>query len=59
MLSGILRRTPGSCPVILTVKDRSGKRCMLKLGRECAINPATYCRDELEALLGQGGVLLR
>jgi DNA polymerase-3 subunit alpha len=59
VLAGILRKTPGSCPVILTVKDPTGKRCILRLGRECYVNPATYLRDELEALVGQGGVQLR
>jgi DNA polymerase-3 subunit alpha len=59
VLAGLLRKTPGSCPVILTVKDKDGKRCILKLGHECRVNPATYLRDDLEALLGQGGVCLR
>jgi DNA polymerase-3 subunit alpha len=59
VLAGLLRKTPGSCPVILTVKDKGGKRCILKLGHECRVNPATYLRDELEALLGHGGVCLR
>src|SRR5258708_33305051 len=33
-LSSILTRTPGSCPVSLTVRDPSGKDAVLKLGRE-------------------------
>jgi DNA polymerase III subunit alpha len=59
VLGGLLRKTPGACPVILTVKDKAGKRCILKLGRECCVNPATYLRDDLESLLGQGSVCLR
>jgi DNA polymerase-3 subunit alpha len=59
VLAGLLRKTPGACPVILTVKDKAGRRCILKLGRECCVNPATYLRDELESLLGQGSVCLR
>ncbi|MFO0841512.1 MAG: DNA polymerase III subunit alpha [Gemmataceae bacterium] len=59
VLANLLRKTPGSCPVILTVKDPGGKRCILKLGRECCVNPATYLRDELEGLLGHGSVCLR
>jgi DNA polymerase-3 subunit alpha len=51
-LADVLRRTPGPCPVVLTVKDPGGRRCVLKLGRDYAINPATYARDELEAILG-------
>jgi DNA polymerase-3 subunit alpha len=59
VLAGILRKTPGTCPVILTVKDPGGRRCVLKLGRDFQINPATYLKDELEELLGGGCVQLR
>jgi DNA polymerase-3 subunit alpha len=58
VLGGILRKTPGTCPVILTVKDPAGRRCVLKLGRDFQINPATYLKDELEGLLGGGCVQL-
>jgi DNA polymerase-3 subunit alpha len=58
-LAGILSRTPGSCPVFLTVKDGEGRRCILRLGREFGINPATYLKDELEEILGSGSVQLR
>lgn len=58
-LGTLLRRTPGSCPVILTVRDPAGRRCILKLGRDHAVNPATYDRDGLEGLLGAGCVQLR
>jgi hypothetical protein len=44
--------------VVVTVKDLAGRRCVLKLGRDCAVNPATYARDELEAILGEGSVRL-
>jgi DNA polymerase-3 subunit alpha len=57
-LAGVLRRTPGPCPVIVTIKDPAGRRCVLKLGRDCAINPATYARDELEDVLGPDSVRL-
>jgi DNA polymerase-3 subunit alpha len=57
-LAELLRRTPGPCPVVVTVKDLAGRRCVLKLGRDCAVNPATYPRDELEAILGEGSVKL-
>jgi DNA polymerase-3 subunit alpha len=59
VLGVILRKTPGTCPVILTVKDPAGRRCILKLGRDFQINPATYLKDELEGLLGGGCVQLR
>jgi DNA polymerase-3 subunit alpha len=59
VLAGLLRKAPGSCPVYVTVKDLNGKRCVLRLGRDCYINPAAYPRDELETLLGHGAVQLR
>jgi DNA polymerase-3 subunit alpha len=57
-LGPLLARAPGGCPVILTVRDRSGKDAVLKLGREHAVNSAAYPHDELEALLGEGCVKL-
>ncbi len=57
-LAPILARARGGCPVILTVRDRSGKDAVLRLGRDCAVNPAAYPHDELEALLGEGCVKL-
>jgi DNA polymerase-3 subunit alpha len=59
VLAGILRRTPGNCPVVLTVKDQANRVCVLRLGREFNINPALYLKDELEGLLGEGAVQLR
>ncbi len=59
VLGKILKKTPGACPVQLTIKDPAGRRCILQLGRDFYVNPATYHRDELESLLGAGGVLLR
>jgi DNA polymerase-3 subunit alpha len=58
-LGQILRQTPGPCHVVLTVKDGAGKKCILKLGRAFAVNPATFLRDELEGLLGRDAVKLR
>ena len=57
-LGPILARSRGGCPVFLTVRDRSGKDAVLRLGREYAVNPAAYPHDELEALLGEGCVKL-
>jgi DNA polymerase-3 subunit alpha len=57
-LAGVLRRAPGPCPVKITIKDRTGRNCVLKLGQEWAVNPATYARDELEDILGPDGVRL-
>jgi DNA polymerase-3 subunit alpha len=58
-LSALLRQTPGPCHVVLTVKDEAGKRCILKLGRAFAVNPATFLRGELESILGRDAVKLR
>ena len=58
-LAGILKKTPGTCDVVLTIKDAAGRVCILKLGRDYRINPATYRKDELEAMLGSGCVRLR
>ncbi len=57
-LAEILRQTPGPCQVVLTVKDAADKRCVLKLGRAFAVNPATFARQELEELLGRDAVKL-
>ncbi|HVS35631.1 MAG TPA: DNA polymerase III subunit alpha [Gemmataceae bacterium] len=57
-LGPLLARAPGGCPVILTIRDRSGKDVVLKLGREYAVNPGAYPHDELEQLLGEGCVKL-
>ncbi len=58
-LANILRQTPGACPVMLTVLDAAGRKCILKLGRDFHINPATYRQDELVEMLGSGSVRLR
>jgi DNA polymerase-3 subunit alpha len=57
-LAEILRQTPGPCQVIVTVKDGADKRCVLKLGRAFAVNPATFAREQLEDLLGRDAVKL-
>jgi DNA polymerase-3 subunit alpha len=55
-VAGVLRRTPGSCPVYLQIVDQSGKRLMLKTSEDFRINPATVSTSELEMLLGPGRV---
>jgi DNA polymerase-3 subunit alpha len=58
-LASILKRTPGTVEVMLTIKDSLGRVCVLKLGRDYRINPATYLKDELEDMLGPNSVFLR
>jgi DNA polymerase III subunit alpha len=58
-VASVLRKTPGGCQVFVCVKDPVGRRCVLRLGREFQVNPATFHREELENLLGVGSVQLR
>jgi DNA polymerase-3 subunit alpha len=51
-----LRRTPGACPVFLSITDAAGKRSLLKTGQEFRVNPATLSKGELEMILGPGRV---
>ena len=51
-----MRRTPGPCPVYLSIQDAAGKRAVLRTAEEFRINPATVCIDELETVLGLGRV---
>ena len=57
-LGAVLRQSPGPCPVFLTIKDAADKFCVLKLGREFAINPSTFSQEELETILGPNSVRL-
>jgi DNA polymerase-3 subunit alpha len=58
LLREVLRRTPGPCSVFLTVEDVAGKKAVLRLGREFAVNASTFAATELEAILGTGTVKL-
>jgi DNA polymerase-3 subunit alpha len=55
-LARLLRRTPGPCPVTLVISDTDGRRCRLKLGEEYRVDPTKLAVDELEMLVGAGGV---
>ena len=44
--------------MLLAVRDESGKTCVLRLGRDLAINPAKYPHDELAEILGADAVRL-
>jgi DNA polymerase-3 subunit alpha len=52
----VLRRSPGACPVYLSILDGAGKRTLLKTSDEFRVNPAAFPADELETILGQGRV---
>jgi DNA polymerase-3 subunit alpha len=56
-LGRILRRAPGNCRVELLVVDAAGRRAHLRLGREFQVDPARIALDELEMVLGPGGVV--
>ena len=51
-----LKRTPGSCPVLLDVRDPAGRWARLKLSDSFSINPLTVAAAELEEVLGAGTV---
>jgi DNA polymerase-3 subunit alpha len=57
-LGAVLRQAPGTCPVFLTIKDGADKFCVVKLGREFAVNPSTFPQEELETILGPNSVRL-
>jgi len=57
-LGGILKRTPGTCPVWLSIYDEAGKRAALRLGRSFHVNPLAFSPGEIEDLLGPGSVKL-
>jgi DNA polymerase-3 subunit alpha len=56
-LSRVLRRAPGSCRVELQVIDAAGRRARLKLGDDHRIDPAKVAVEELELILGAGGIM--
>ncbi|MFL5339173.1 MAG: DNA polymerase III subunit alpha, partial [Gemmataceae bacterium] len=56
-LARLLRRSPGSCKVELLVTDAAGRRAQLRVGRDLAVDPAKIALDELEMIVGRGGVV--
>jgi DNA polymerase-3 subunit alpha len=53
----VLKRYRGSCPVYLSIRDGNGKQVQLKLNDDFKINPASIKVEDLEMILGPGGVL--
>lgn len=56
-LGRILQRYPGNCRVELLVIDGAGKRAQLRLGREFQVDASKIVLDDLEMLVGRGGVV--
>jgi DNA polymerase-3 subunit alpha len=52
-----LKKSPGQCPVYLSVRDAGGKAAQFKLNTEYFVNPAQVRVEELELILGAGSVL--
>ncbi len=52
-----LKKSPGPCPVYLTVRDPVGRAAQFKLSFEHFVDPAAVRVEELEMLLGPGKVL--
>ncbi len=55
-LAQLLKRAPGSCPVTLVISDSGGRRCRLKLGQDFRVDPTRLPVDELEMVVGAGGI---
>jgi DNA polymerase III subunit alpha len=55
-LARLLKRAPGPCPVTLVISDTGGRRCRLKLGQDFRVDPTRLPVDELEMLVGAGGI---
>jgi DNA polymerase-3 subunit alpha len=55
-IARVLKRTPGSCQVLLDVRDGQGKWARFRLSEEFRINPLTVATAELETMLGPGCV---
>lgn len=56
-VGSVLKRYKGTCPVFLNVRDPNGRVAQMKLGSEFAVNPAALVIDDLDRILGPGGVL--
>ena len=56
-VAAVLKRTRGSCPVYLSVRDVAGRAAQFKLNDGFWVNPTAVQVDELELLLGPGSVL--
>lgn len=57
-IATILKTSPGTCPVFLSIRDFSKNCCVLKLGKEFQVNPNRFPTEDLEELLGDGNVKL-
>ncbi|HJZ89377.1 MAG TPA: DNA polymerase III subunit alpha, partial [Gemmataceae bacterium] len=53
----ILQRSRGPCPVFVKVRDGSARHAHFRLGDDFAINPSAVAVEELEQILGSGGVV--
>jgi DNA polymerase-3 subunit alpha len=53
----VLKRSRGSCPVYLSIRDANGKQVQLKLNDEFKVNPVAVPLQDLEMILGPGAVV--
>jgi DNA polymerase III subunit alpha len=56
-LGRTLKKSPGPCPVYLTVRDPVGRAAQFKLSHDHFVDPVAVRVEELEMLLGPGKVL--
>jgi DNA polymerase III subunit alpha len=53
----LLKRSRGSCPVYLSVRDSVGRSAGIKLGSDYWVNPGALPIEEMEMLLGNGAIV--
>jgi DNA polymerase-3 subunit alpha len=56
-LARVLKRAPGPCRVELQVTDGAGRRARLRLGEGFRVDPSKLALEDLEMIVGHGGVV--
>jgi DNA polymerase III subunit alpha len=56
-LGRLLKRVPGPCRVELQVTDAGGRRARLKLADDLRVDPGKVAVEEMEMILGPGGIM--
>jgi len=56
-LARVLKRAPGPCRVELQVTDAAGRRARLRFGDAYRVDPSRLALEDLEMIVGRGGVV--
>lgn len=56
-VKNVLERAKGPCPVYISLRDPVGKGIQFKLGSDFTVDPSKVQIDQLELILGNGGVV--